>query len=182
MKIILRTKISPRAFYKRVTRFVVANCIQSVRSDATDAIITKYEAETVVLSCYTNLSEVVEWRVFEHNGSRMQQGSRLIYATSGLVTKFERTRRYSIRTGNGYYNLTITDISAHEAGEYVCVENGGYGPEISTVLLIVRGELIYVLFFRFPVFYSTCSVTSYAIWASSNNFVAVCLSSVSERL
>lgn len=121
---------------KCATSSVVANCNHS---EPSKAIITKYETETVQLTCYTKLKEEVEWRV---QNSHEQQNFKRIFSTDGLVESFEKTGRYTINVGSGFYNLTISHVRAAEAGEYVCVENEGYGSAISTVHLIVTGEWI----------------------------------------
>jgi hypothetical protein len=89
--------------------------------------------ETVELACHTNfiesdidtnLDRTVEWRIL--NASE-EKGFNMIYASSGIRKDLEETGRYKISVKDGFYNLSISNVTFDEAGEYVCVENGGTG-------------------------------------------------------
>jgi hypothetical protein len=80
----------------------------------------------VELACHTNLDTTVEWRI---QNASAEKGFIRIHATSGIVKDFEETGRYKISVKDGFYNLSISNVTFHEAGEYVCVENGGTGDE-----------------------------------------------------
>ena len=103
---------------------------------------TRYETETVHIACFTDKEEQVEWgirSVFQRHLQRTLEGHdeyRRIYSTTGLQRGFNFTRRYSVSEGNGFYNLTIKNLNISETGEYVCNENGGYGPKSSTYLSV----------------------------------------------
>lgn len=88
--------------------------------------ITIKEMDVATLSCYTTSSEKVAWSV-----QTIQYGKDdyvQIYAIAGLDDSFKQTGRYAVSEGNGYYNLTIYNVSITEAGKYRCSEEAGIGP------------------------------------------------------
>ena len=95
--------------------------------------------DTVHLSCFTNSSEQVEWRINStfQRGHRKYDESRRIYVLSGMMKKFALTGRYSVSAGDGFYNLTISKVNVSEAGEYICHEALGNGPRSSTQLTVL---------------------------------------------
>jgi hypothetical protein len=93
------------------------------------------EMDDVLLSCHTTFNETVAWSV----QSTLQPNVHdLIFASEGLISKYEKTGRYSFSAGAGYYNLTIARVSVLEAGKYRCSENDEIGP-MSYVDLSVNG-------------------------------------------
>ena len=116
--------------------------VLSVSCGVLEKQVTKYEGETVQLACFTDLNEEVEWgirSIFQRDLQRTPEDHdqyRRIYSTTGLQRGFNFTGRYSVSGGNGYFNLTIKNLNITETGEYVCIEDFGYGRKSSTQLSV----------------------------------------------
>lgn len=67
-----------------------------------------------------------------------EQGHIHIYYNSRWDDEFKEVERFSVSYREGVYNLTITNTTVTDAGEYQCIEREGYGP-MSTVSLNVHG-------------------------------------------
>ena len=49
-----------------------------------------------------------------------------------------KRRRYSMSIGNGFYNLTICNVTVNETADYACNERQGNGPRTFTRLDVLR--------------------------------------------
>ena len=105
--------------------------------------VTVYETNNAQLSCFTTSDVQVEWRInskFQRTQIAAHYETRPIYAVKGIIKSFNLTERYSVRVGNGFYNLTISNVNVSEAGEYICNEALGNGNRTSTQLTVL-GEI-----------------------------------------
>jgi hypothetical protein len=110
--------------------------------------ITVREMDDVVLPCYTTINKTVAWYAQRVLHFPIDD---LIFASEGVVDMYEKTGRYSVPVGAGYYNLTIHRVMSHEAGRYRCSENNELGPD-SFVVLSVYGLSMCTLFNDFRCF------------------------------
>ena len=98
--------------------------------------------DTATFKCSTNETTSVYW-LYTAVGSMSDPVE--IYWGRQVITSLEK--RYSVNTdAPGQYDLTITDVQFSDAGQYICVENGGFGPGRSTAELLVFGELKAILY------------------------------------
>ena len=100
----------------------------------TPSNLTVFVSNTIQLSCYTPLNETVEWTLYRDSKYYV------IYSADSVQDMFSLTGRFKVLVNSGFYNLTITDVTLRDAGEYICNEDAGFGSE-SRVVLHVRGEL-----------------------------------------
>lgn len=84
--------------------------------------IVGYEGQTVRLSCFTHLAEIIQW-----SRKSPAKGYEPIFSTGGLQNGFITSRRFNVTDGtiNGFYNLTITNLQLNDTAIYTCNENGG---------------------------------------------------------
>jgi len=102
--------------------------------------ITKFESESVQLSCHTSSSLPVTWEM------RTNVETRRMYSTStkDLTDVVKIQGRHSVATGGGFYNLTIRELKIADTADYVCIEymtssDGFEDTSESTVRLNVEG-------------------------------------------
>lgn len=76
--------------------------------------------------CHTTSQEEVEWGV---RNTPVERKYERIYSTDGIVARFDKTGRYSVKGGNGSYILSISNVTFNETGEYICKEDEGDGLE-----------------------------------------------------
>ena len=127
------------------TTLLVFVAVLSVSCGVLEKQVTKYEGETVQFECCTDLSVEVEWGVrsiFQRHLQRTPEDHdqyRRIYSTTGLQRGFNFTGRYNVSGGNGCYKLTIKNLNSSETGEYMCIEDFGFGRK-SSIQLSVYGK------------------------------------------
>jgi hypothetical protein len=92
--------------------------------------------DSVELPCFTTIDEQVEWKIISPLQDKILGYERRIYSTLGMQRGFNATGRYSVSEGNGFYNLTIKNLNISESGEYICIENEGFGSRTSTHLFV----------------------------------------------
>lgn len=116
----------------------VAFCVQST---VFEAQITRYERDTVELACHTDEPLPVDWEI--RNNPLQGNGFRRIYSTAGFLVWVEITGRYSISIADGFYNLSITNLTVNDTGDYVCNEDEGNGPASTTRLDVLCTYYMY---------------------------------------
>lgn len=105
-----------------------------------DETVTAYESDSVTIPCRTEVDGEVDWQI-SNNPVVGQSIFRRIYTCGSLTRYFQEIGRFSISVGDGFYNLTISDLLVNDTGDYTCCENAGDGPR-STTQLEVRCEYI----------------------------------------
>lgn len=105
-------------------------------SSVLESRITRYEGDTVQLACHSTASEPADWEIRDSSTHGI---FRRIYSAGSLGYIFQKSGRYAIYSGNGFYNLSISNLTTDDTDNYVCNENAGDGP-VSTVELIVKRE------------------------------------------
>ena len=105
--------------------------------------LAEIEGSTVIINCSTTIGVRVDWEYI----SAVSTTKVALY--SGQEITRARRERCSV-TGDGSkgeYNLKIESIDSSDAGTYICVDNGGYGPEriVSTLVVLSILTLSYFL-------------------------------------
>lgn len=76
------------------------------------------DRSSITLPCYyTGNTRLLEWYVTTVIHPELYDN---IYSIEGLIAQYETTGRYQIFIGNGWYNLSISNISIFEVGMYHC--------------------------------------------------------------
>lgn len=131
---------SPACAHKSIFMSVCALCcvteVDRVQSGVLESSIIKYEGDTVALACHTTASQPVDWEI---RNSTNHGKFRRVYSAGYLASVFQKSGRYAIHSGNGYYNLSISGLTIDDTDNFVCNENAGDGP-LSTVRLTVKRE------------------------------------------
>ena len=99
--------------------------------------MTAVVGEKVTLPCSTNLSTPVDWHYLPSTNA----SSRLI-CSAGHVHIDYRRRFILDRNVTSNFNLVILNVSHEDAGEYICREDIGLGPEHRVMLHVdVYGKI-----------------------------------------
>lgn len=95
---------------------------------------TVNEMDIVQISCSATINVRVAWRV---KTVMHPKEYRSIYDVDGMVDAYEGTGRYHVSEGDGFYNLTIVNVTVLETGSYKCSEEAGFGPHSFVELTVV---------------------------------------------
>jgi hypothetical protein len=88
--------------------------------------VTVGELDSVTISCQTTTGKSVDW--FKRNAYWYR---RLWNPNSVCSTDFQ------VKSGNGFFNLTLSNIQPDDAGEYACIESEEFRRHIAVARLTV---------------------------------------------
>jgi hypothetical protein len=91
--------------------------------------VTVGELDSVTIPCQTTTGKSVDW--FKRNAYWYR---RLWNPNSVCSTDFQ------VKSGNGFFNLTIANIQPDDAGEYACLESDDFSRHVAVALLRVVSE------------------------------------------
>lgn len=107
--------------------------------------VASYEANSVEISCYSNVDEPMEWladtkflmrlnkfRMYGVHGSLMKY-----FAEDGRYSVNEERINISNTTIHRMSTLTIVNLTLSDMGEYACDEKGGLGLRTSVILRVL---------------------------------------------
>ena len=95
--------------------------------------------DSITLPCMTTLNTDVKW-VFEPSRP-IRSLSSTIYENGRIRKKF-RSRFTVDKLFPGFYDLVIDKVQLADAGNYICIEDNGWGNEHVLIILHVRGNCI----------------------------------------
>ena len=113
------------------TRFTVA----IAESGVLQSEVRVVESGTAVLKCYTPFHEEVVW----NRRTVLNSSSRYVALHGHLVASFRDTGRYALKHERQLRIMNIVNVTVADAGEYICIERNGVGPQ-SSVFLRVFGK------------------------------------------
>lgn len=123
-------------FNTPLVRILAFSACNAVESAVLQNSVTVSEMDSVHLSCSTIPVETASWHV--RTVLHEEHDRRIMNYTSGWDDEFTEVERFSVTYQEGFYNLTIANVTITDAGEYHCIESDGYG-NTSTVSLNVYG-------------------------------------------
>ena len=105
--------------------------------------VTVFEYEDAEFNCSTDLVIPVNWEFTNRDGDHAQ-----IYS-AGVLT-YALADRFSLdisAVGGGItlYRLFIRNVTMADSGDYICLDDAGFGPDVVTVELAVLGKYISIL-------------------------------------
>ena len=112
-----------------------------------------YETGSITLPCLTTLNTGVKWD-FNPNGP-LRHVSSTIY-DNGRIRKEFQSRFTVDKIFPGFYDLIISEVDLHDAGNYTCFEDNGMGKkhirilDVQAIYITLQGNcmhftVIYVL-------------------------------------
>jgi Immunoglobulin domain len=123
------------------TRCIVCmHGLVSVNTYATLQHLTANRGENVSLSCYTTVSESVDWK-YSKTEVLPNTTNTAAYVYENHVVHADFTNKVIPHVDDVYYNLTLLNAQPEDSGWYVCREDGGNGKE-HAIVLNVSGLII----------------------------------------
>jgi hypothetical protein len=87
--------------------------------------------DDVMISCYNNYSDPVEW------ARSVASGHQFIYSSMLGHLYTDLDPRINVSATNGFYNLTIRSVTVNDTGEYLCKDQKRFGAWESAFLNVI---------------------------------------------